>query len=258
MALSLSRRTYYRILEKHHIKKWIAKKRPYLTEAHAQARLSWCQIRKDWTTEEWKSIIFSDECSVERGAGAQRVWVWRTPSQKWDKDMIQPVKTGKDISIMIWGAIWLGNRSDLVIMKRDDDAPNQGYSARSYITVLEEQMPRIYQPSIVFIQDGARIHSAKKVKEWLAENGIETLPWPAYSPDLNPIENLWSIMKQLLNKNYPDLLNAGASQVDIDTFARAINDTWHNIPQDVIDSLIQSMDSRVNHCLDAEGWQTRY
>jgi hypothetical protein len=57
---------------------------------------------------------------VERGAGAARHWVWRTPAQKWDSEMIQPTKTGMDISIMIWGAIMLGDRSDLVIMERGD------------------------------------------------------------------------------------------------------------------------------------------
>jgi transposase len=195
---------------------------------------------------------------VERGTGKGYTWVWRTPKQKWDSKMIEPEKLGKDISIMIWGAIWLGSRSDLVVMERDEDAPRGGYTARSYLKVLEDQIPRIYEPNLIFMKDGARIHTAELIKNWLEENNISTLPWPAYSPDLNPIENLWAILKALLIKKHPELLDMGASQVAINQFAQAINEAWHSIPQEIIDNLIKSMDSRVNHCLIAEGWQTRY
>ena len=108
------------------------------------------------------------------------------------------------------------------------------------------------------MRDGARIHTANSVKEWFQEHGIILLDWPAYSPDLNPIENLWAILKELINKEYPTLFKEGASQAAIDHFARVINEMWHEIPQEVIDSLIKSMDQRVNHVLAAKGWQTRY
>ena len=104
--------------------------------------------------------------------------------------MIEPKKTGKDVCIMVWGAIWLGGRSDLVVMERDPDAPRGGYSACSYIQVLDDQIPTMYEPGMVYMRDGARIHTAASVNEWLEEHGIECLDWPAYSPDLNPIEHL--------------------------------------------------------------------
>ena len=80
---------------------------------------------------------------MERGAGARRTWVWRTPGQKWDKEMVNTYKKDKDISVMIWGAIWVGGRSDLYIMNRDEASKKQGYSARSYIEVLEDQLPTL-------------------------------------------------------------------------------------------------------------------
>ena len=49
-----------------------------------------------------------------------------------------------------------------------------------------------------FMQDGASIHTAKVVKKWFADNNIEVLDWPPQSPDLNPIENMWSFMKKNL------------------------------------------------------------
>ena len=89
------------MLRKYHIKKWLAAQRPALTAEHAQRRLAFAQKHRDWSTEEWKSIIFSDECSIERGAGKRRPWVFRMPGQKYDKDKIDPKSKGKDISIIV-------------------------------------------------------------------------------------------------------------------------------------------------------------
>ena len=124
--------------------------------------------------------------------------------------MIEPTKTGKDICIRVGGAIWLGGRSDLVVMEGDPDAPRGGYSAWSYIQVLDDQIPTMYEPGMVYMRDGARIHTAASVKEWLEEHDIECLDWPAYSPDLNPIEHLWSILKDHLTAEYSELLTMGA------------------------------------------------
>ena len=92
-------------------------------------RLQWAKIHMNWTLDQWCTVIFSDECSLERGSGGQRIWVFRTPSQKWDKEMIEPYKKGKDIRIMIWGGIWIGGRSDVVMMTRDEDSKKKSFTA---------------------------------------------------------------------------------------------------------------------------------
>ena len=78
-------------------------------------------------------------------------WGWGYPTQKWLKLHIYPVKKGKDILVMIWGAIWIGGRLDVVFIERDIEAPRGGYSAWSYLKVLKEQLPSFYQPPIEFI-----------------------------------------------------------------------------------------------------------
>ena len=70
-GLPISKKTAYRILREEGIKKWIAKQRPLLTEESAKIRLKWCLARKDWTWEQWKTYIFSDEASIERGKGGK-------------------------------------------------------------------------------------------------------------------------------------------------------------------------------------------
>jgi hypothetical protein len=258
LPTTLKNDTLRDILKQHGIINWRAKKRPYLTRVHAQQRRRWCLLRKNLLPDEWVDIIFSDECSVERGAGERRPWVFRTPSQKWDKDMIVTYKKGKDISIMIWGAIWIGGRSDVVIMERDPTAERNGYTSASYMEVLEDQMPRCWQPGMTFMQDNARIHTSRAVRSWFEDQGIPLLDWPPYSPDLNPIEICWAWMKEWITDHYPELSGMGVSDEAYEALCEAIEQAWAALDQNKIDNLIRSMPRRCKAVLKAHGWQTKY
>jgi len=104
--------------------------------------------------------------------------------------MIQPYKKGHDFSIMVWTCFWGLERSDLYALERDFEAKKNGYSARSYIHVLDDNLLGIYQSGLIFMQDNAPIHTAKAVALWFRENSINVMEWPLYSPDMNPIEHL--------------------------------------------------------------------
>jgi len=159
---------------------------------------------------------------------------------------------------MVWGAIWLDGRSDLVIMKRDEESKGGGYSANSYLKVLEEEMPKCFEPGRVFMQDNASIHTAKKVIQWCEDHAILLLDWPPYSPDMNPIEHVWAIMKQWIVKHYPELSKMGKSQAAYDQLAEVIVEAWDALDQEYIDKLIRGMPKRVKTLRIAKGWHTKY
>ena len=71
--------TLDRLLQKHNIRKWLAKKRPLLTEEHARKWLKWAMERRAWTVEDFEGIIWSDECSVAKNPIGSQIWVFRTP-----------------------------------------------------------------------------------------------------------------------------------------------------------------------------------
>ena len=159
---------------------------------------------------------------------------------------------------MVWGAIWREGRSPLVFLERDENSPRKGYSARSYIKVLEKGLRPYYNGTRHFQQDNAKIHIAKASIRWLMDHGIELWDWPAHSPDLNPIEHIWAWMKRYLRRKYPDQSGLKENQVDIEIFKARMVEAWEAIPQDVIRKLIDTLEHRLRAVIRAKGWYTRF
>jgi transposase len=114
-------------------------------------------------------------------------------------------------------------------MDRDEAAKKKGYSANSYIDILEDQLPTIWSPGMLFMQDNASIYTAKIVKDWFDSSGISVLEWPPYSPDLNPIEIVWAWLKEWITTNYPKLINMGASSAAYQRLYQAMRKGWESI-----------------------------
>jgi transposase len=172
--------------------------------------------------------------------------------------MVQTYRKSTDISIMVWGATWYDGRSDLVIMERDEESRGGGYSANSYLQVLEQEIPKCFEPGRIFMQDNASIHTAKKVTQWFEDRSVLLLDWAPYSQDMNPIEHLWAKMKEWIVLHYPELSKMGKSQAAYDELARVIEEAWNAIDQEYINSLIEGMRRRLEALSIAKGWHTKY
>ena len=123
-----------------------------------------------------------------------------------------------------------------------------------YINVLDKcLMPTIEKlqtDEFIFQDDNAPCHRSKKVNEWINWKNINRMDWPAQSPDLNPIENLWSILKMKIKKSNPSNKNE---------LIKTIKDTWKNeISKDLIESLALSMKNRIHKVLEAKGGHIPY
>ena len=93
--------TLYRTLRLYELINWMIKKRFFLTFQTVYKRLKWCQTHREWTFEQWLTIIWSNECSIEKRSEKQRAWVFKYSHEKWNKEMIQFVVKEKRVSVMI-------------------------------------------------------------------------------------------------------------------------------------------------------------
>ena len=101
--------------------------------------------------------------------------------------------------------------------------------------------------SVTFQQDNARSHVVRVVRDYLTQQNVDVLPWPAVSP----IEHVWNKMEQRLRHlhNQPvTLAKMGQELIRI----------WNNIPQAFFNTLIRSMIRRCQTCINAHGEHTRY
>jgi hypothetical protein len=204
--------------------------------------------------------MWSDECSAERGSGKVIEWVWGIPTDKWKPEMVTTYKNGKQLRVMVWAAFWgTGERCPLFILSRDFESAKHGYTANSYIEVLEARVLEYYRDGLIFMQDNAPIHTAHKVRDWFRENDIQTTDWPPYSPDLNPIEHAWWALKKKVQELFPEVMTAvGKTEEDRANLEHALRVSWEALPDSFFESLVESMPARIEACITAEGWHTKY
>lgn len=104
-------------------------------------------------------------------------------------------------------------------------------------------MPAIQRNGMYWQQDNASIHTAKNVASFFENLGITVLPWPADSPDLNCIENVWSMLKDYVNKYFAHLEDQGESQQARAASWYAIEQAWIALDHKVINACIISMEN---------------
>ena len=82
---------------------------------------------------------------------------------------------------------------------------------------------------------------------------------PAYLPDLNPIENVWALVKNKLQKHYPELYLMKGSDSEVkNVIEEAITHCWKLLDPKIFDSLAGSMVDRIEAIIKADGWYTKY
>jgi transposase len=107
-----------------------------------------------------------------------------------------------------------------------------------------------FPSNVTFMDDNAPAHRSQIVEDFKRDHGIRSLPWPAHSPDLNPIEHVWAELRRRVDKR--------GEPRSLQQLSAWLLEECNLIPQEVIDNLIRSMPRRVRAVIEAHGGNTRY
>ncbi len=220
--------------------------KPLLNQRQRQKRLTWAVEKKNWTVAQWSKVLFSDESKFCISFGNRGPRVWRKSGEAQNPCCLKSsVKFPQ--SVMIWAAMSSAGVGPLCFLKST-------VNAAIYQEILEHFMlpsaDKLHgDADFIFQQDLAPAHTAKGTKSWFNDHGVTVLDWPANSPDLNPIENLWGIVKRKMRDTRPN---------NADELKATVKETWASIPPQQCHKLITSMPRRIEAVIKAKGAPTKY
>lgn len=134
----------------------------------------------------------------------------------------------------------------------------RGVTAQVYKAVLDQHLPPILGFGAISMHDNAPIHTVHLIRDWFQENGIDLMDWPPYSPDLNPIENLWALLKAEMYQLFPELVDMPNTEETLGYLIQCAITTWESLGEELLNRLIDTMTHRVDAILKANGWYTKY
>lgn len=204
---------------------------PKLTLDH---HLNRCDYYLTHINDNFHTTVFSDE---------KMFCLDHTSNVVWLEDN-EPIPTREIKSthtkVMVWGGIWYNGRTELGIV---DGKINY----KKYIQILQQYLLPSMPSSnhFLFQHDNAKPHQKIEVMLFLRDYAVRLLdPYPAHSPDFNPIEHVWSWMVQYVKQQCP---------TDNGTLIEAVQSAWTAIPQSIIQAYIDDLPTRLKAVYDNGG-----
>ena len=234
--LNVSRWTVRRQLQRLGYKSTLPHGTPMLTSAQKDARVQWAIEHQN---DDWSRTIFTDETCYQLFRNTVRRWS-RNP-----KSEVKRIPKNRQ-KIMVWGGFSI---KDLVGFHSFNIIMDGLY----YVQILQDHLIRNARKQFGgrwrLQQDNDPKHRSRVAQQFMSKEVPEMLNWPSNSPDVNPVENLWSIIKRRVEKRKPTNLQ------ELDLF---LHQEWAKTDMSILNHLVNSMKSRCLALIETKGERINY
>jgi hypothetical protein len=255
VGLEVSTRTVDRTLQAADLFGRVALKKRKFDEEEKRKRLAFAEGYKHWNEKEWERVLFADEAIIEGEGGVKegRQWVRRS------RGMSEALKSENvhhslphPPQLQIWGCFAASGVGHCYIHNQTLDSKSfvrDILKTGHLVESVEFLFPESPRQQWYLLHDNAPIHKSKLTLEYLHNNGVTVVDFPPYSPDLNPIENLWQNIERRVEQR-------GA--ITMDELQTAISEEWSNTPTELLRKLVHSMPQRCRDVIAMNGDHTRH
>ncbi len=244
-GVTISHDTIRRTLQRNGMHGCHPRKKPLLKPRHKKARLEFARAHADKDEDYWDSILWSDETKINVFGTDGFKTVWRRKGEEYkEKCMVPTVKHGGG-SVLMWGCMSAAGVGELHFI---DGIMN----SQMYCSILKEKMLpslRALGRRALFQHDNDPKHTSKVTVGFLKKNRVKVIQWPSRSPDLNPIEHLWGILKRQVEHHSPS---------SIQSLKEVILEEWKKIDLAKCRQLVHSMPRRLGAVIKNHGGHTKY
>jgi transposase len=230
---------------------FVKPEKPNLSPKNVKARLAWAKAHVDWTLDDWRRVVWTDETKINRFGSDGRKYAWKREAEPVQPRHVQKTVKHGGGNIKLWSCITYEGVGYIV---KIDETLDQ----HLYRKILEEDLMNsvdfygIDRGKMIFQHDNDPKHTAKSVAEWLDEQPFEVMEWPAQSPDLNPIENMWATLKGRLYRDYEK-----PPKGMVEHWERTV-ETWYRITKEESQRVIDTMPERCRKVIKAKGYWIDY
>jgi hypothetical protein len=242
--------TIRRTLKRLKLRNFKAQRKPFVNSFQRFRRIRWAKKFLYKPLSFWRRTVFSDETQICLFQGGKNVRVYRGLGEGHLSQHLSPTVKHSP-ALMIWGCMSYKGTGRIAFLE-----PNRRMNSEWYSSILEGPVQNTIVEhfgvgrQVNFQDDGAPCHRSRVVEVKCNDLGIRRLEWPGQSPDANPIENLWKIVKNKVRLQQPQTVAA---------LKDAINDVWNNgIPVSLCQHLIGSMQNRLHAIIRQHGYPTKY
>lgn len=242
-----STETVRKILRENGLHGRVARKKPFVNLVNRRRRMLFAIKNRFQNEDYWNKFIFADESKYNISGSDGRVMVWRRVNTALNPEHIRgTIKSGGG-SVMVWGCMSSFGVGNLVFIDTIMDK-------HVYLNLLQQNLLKSAKdmgvPSAFFFyQDNDPKHKSKIVQDWLKENCPCLVDTPAQSPDINPIENLWSFLERKIRNHRI------SNKEDL---KKALQEEWKKIPVEYCAKLVASIPRRLESVIQHRGYPTKY